>query len=157
MFWLMINLWLFQCQEFAVPDYRSSHLEVSQASQLLQQQQLRRRPSLLSEFHPGSDRWAGSFVFPSRTQPLRCVDTCFINVPLNVLLLFLDNFINPAASGRLSFIYWALLCLLIFWSSSHNSKKTPQTCFRSSWLMLCSGKAGGLGLHSAHLRPWPWA
>ncbi|XP_027481300.1 nuclear receptor corepressor 1 isoform X14 [Zalophus californianus] len=43
-------------QEFAVPDYRSSHLEVSQASQLLQQQQLRRRPSLLSEFHPGSDR-----------------------------------------------------------------------------------------------------
>ncbi|XP_030077994.1 nuclear receptor corepressor 1-like [Microcaecilia unicolor] len=40
-------------QEFAVPDYRSSHLE---ASQLLQQQQLRRRPSLLSEFHPGSDR-----------------------------------------------------------------------------------------------------
>uniref|UniRef100_A0A2K6GGV9 Nuclear receptor corepressor 1 n=1 Tax=Propithecus coquereli TaxID=379532 RepID=A0A2K6GGV9_PROCO len=45
--------------EFAVPDYRSSHLEVSQASQLLQQQQqqqLRRRPSLLSEFHPGSDR-----------------------------------------------------------------------------------------------------
>lgn len=47
-------------QEFAVPDYRSSHLEVSQATQLLQQQQqqqLRRRPSLLSEFHPGSDRW----------------------------------------------------------------------------------------------------
>ncbi|XP_070084344.1 nuclear receptor corepressor 1 isoform X23 [Equus caballus] len=46
-------------QDFAVPDYRSSHLEVSQASQLLQQQQqqqLRRRPSLLSEFHPGSDR-----------------------------------------------------------------------------------------------------
>uniref|UniRef100_A0A7M4F5Y5 Nuclear receptor corepressor 1 n=1 Tax=Crocodylus porosus TaxID=8502 RepID=A0A7M4F5Y5_CROPO len=47
-------------QEFAVPDYRSSHLEVSQATQLLQQQQqqqqLRRRPSLLSEFHPGSDR-----------------------------------------------------------------------------------------------------
>nr|XP_021530424.1 nuclear receptor corepressor 1 isoform X12 [Aotus nancymaae] len=47
-------------QEFAVPDYRSSHIEVSQASQLLQQQQqqqqLRRRPSLLSEFHPGSDR-----------------------------------------------------------------------------------------------------
>ncbi|XP_067571579.1 nuclear receptor corepressor 1 isoform X2 [Pseudorca crassidens] len=46
-------------QEFAVPDYRSSHLEASQASQLLQQQQqqqLRRRPSLLSEFHPGSDR-----------------------------------------------------------------------------------------------------
>ncbi|XP_044795136.2 nuclear receptor corepressor 1 isoform X16 [Bubalus bubalis] len=46
-------------QEFAVPDYRSSHLEVSQASQLLQQQQqqqLRRRPSLLSEFHPGADR-----------------------------------------------------------------------------------------------------
>ncbi|KAM9208665.1 nuclear receptor corepressor 1 isoform 3-T3 [Dugong dugon] len=46
-------------QEFAVPDYRSSHLEVSQTSQLLQQQQqqqLRRRPSLLSEFHPGSDR-----------------------------------------------------------------------------------------------------
>ncbi|XP_045149308.1 nuclear receptor corepressor 1 isoform X6 [Echinops telfairi] len=45
-------------QEFAVPDYRSSHLEVNQASQLLQQQQqhLRRRPSLLSEFHPGSDR-----------------------------------------------------------------------------------------------------
>ncbi|XP_057573043.1 nuclear receptor corepressor 1 isoform X11 [Hippopotamus amphibius kiboko] len=43
-------------QEFAVPDYRPSHLEVSQASQLLQQQQLRRRPSLLSEFHPGSDR-----------------------------------------------------------------------------------------------------
>uniref|UniRef100_A0A6I8N400 Nuclear receptor corepressor 1 n=1 Tax=Ornithorhynchus anatinus TaxID=9258 RepID=A0A6I8N400_ORNAN len=50
-------------QEFTVPDYRSSHLEVSQASQLLQQQQqqqqqqqLRRRPSLLSEFHPGSDR-----------------------------------------------------------------------------------------------------
>ncbi|XP_034845564.1 nuclear receptor corepressor 1 isoform X7 [Mirounga leonina] len=43
-------------QEFAVPDYRSSHLEVSQASQLLQQQQLRRRPSLLSEFHPGPDR-----------------------------------------------------------------------------------------------------
>ncbi|XP_029467150.1 nuclear receptor corepressor 1 isoform X5 [Rhinatrema bivittatum] len=40
-------------QEFAVPDYRTSHLE---ASQLLQQQQLRRRPSLLSEFHPGSDR-----------------------------------------------------------------------------------------------------
>ncbi|XP_038614809.1 nuclear receptor corepressor 1 isoform X6 [Tachyglossus aculeatus] len=48
-------------QEFTVPDYRSSHLEVSQASQLLQQQQqqqqLRRRPSLLSEFHPGSDRF----------------------------------------------------------------------------------------------------
>ncbi|XP_032640256.1 nuclear receptor corepressor 1 isoform X15 [Chelonoidis abingdonii] len=48
-------------QEFAVPDYRSSHLEVSQATQLLQQQQqqqqLRRRPSLLSEFHPGSDRF----------------------------------------------------------------------------------------------------
>ncbi|XP_055991699.1 nuclear receptor corepressor 1 isoform X13 [Sorex fumeus] len=45
-------------QEFAVPDYRSSHLEVSQPPQLLQQQQqqLRRRPSLLSEFHPGSDR-----------------------------------------------------------------------------------------------------
>ncbi|XP_074198178.1 nuclear receptor corepressor 1 isoform X4 [Camelus bactrianus] len=44
-------------QEFAVPDYRSPHLEVSPASQLLQQQQqLRRRPSLLSEFHPGSDR-----------------------------------------------------------------------------------------------------
>ncbi|XP_034502787.1 nuclear receptor corepressor 1 isoform X13 [Ailuropoda melanoleuca] len=44
-------------QEFAVPDYRAPHLEVSQASQLLQQQQqLRRRPSLLSEFHPGSDR-----------------------------------------------------------------------------------------------------
>nr|XP_035156115.2 nuclear receptor corepressor 1 isoform X12 [Callithrix jacchus] len=47
-------------QEFAVPDYRSSHIEVGQASQLLQQQQqqqqLRRRPSLLSEFHPGSDR-----------------------------------------------------------------------------------------------------
>ncbi|XP_053130830.1 nuclear receptor corepressor 1-like isoform X2 [Hemicordylus capensis] len=47
-------------QEFAVPDFRTSHLEVSQASQLLQQQQqqqqLRRRPSLLSEFHPGSDR-----------------------------------------------------------------------------------------------------
>uniref|UniRef100_G3UL04 Nuclear receptor corepressor 1 n=1 Tax=Loxodonta africana TaxID=9785 RepID=G3UL04_LOXAF len=44
-------------QEFAVPDYRSSHLEVGQASQLLQQQQqLRRRPSLLSEFHPGSER-----------------------------------------------------------------------------------------------------
>ncbi|XP_058415587.1 nuclear receptor corepressor 1 isoform X11 [Diceros bicornis minor] len=45
-------------QDFAVPDYRSSHLEVSQASQLLQQQQqqLRRRPSLLSEFHPGSER-----------------------------------------------------------------------------------------------------
>lgn len=37
-------------QEFAVPDYRSSHLEA------LQQQQLRRRPSLLSEFHPGPDR-----------------------------------------------------------------------------------------------------
>ncbi|XP_049632696.1 nuclear receptor corepressor 1 isoform X6 [Suncus etruscus] len=44
-------------QEFAVPDYRSSHLEVNQPPQLLQQQQqLRRRPSLLSEFHPGSDR-----------------------------------------------------------------------------------------------------
>ncbi|XP_078235288.1 nuclear receptor corepressor 1 isoform X4 [Pogona vitticeps] len=48
-------------QEFAVPDFRTSHLEVSQATQLLQQQQqqqqqLRRRPSLLSEFHPGSDR-----------------------------------------------------------------------------------------------------
>ncbi|XP_053424541.1 nuclear receptor corepressor 1 isoform X13 [Nycticebus coucang] len=46
-------------QEFAVPDYRSAHVEVGQASQLLQQQQqqqLRRRPSLLSEFHPGSDR-----------------------------------------------------------------------------------------------------
>ncbi|XP_039177261.1 nuclear receptor corepressor 1-like [Crotalus tigris] len=44
-------------QEFAVPDFRTSHLEVSQGSQLLQQQQqLRRRPSLLSEFHPGSDR-----------------------------------------------------------------------------------------------------
>ncbi|KAG8122571.1 hypothetical protein E2320_018055 [Naja naja] len=43
--------------EFAVPDFRSSHLEVGQGSQLLQQQQqLRRRPSLLSEFHPGSDR-----------------------------------------------------------------------------------------------------
>ncbi|XP_031751921.1 nuclear receptor corepressor 1 isoform X5 [Xenopus tropicalis] len=40
-------------QEFPVPEYRSSHLE---ASQLLQQQQLRRRPSLLSEFHPVSDR-----------------------------------------------------------------------------------------------------
>ncbi|XP_078080657.1 nuclear receptor corepressor 1 isoform X5 [Mustelus asterias] len=41
-------------QEFAVPDYRP-HL---QDSQLLQQQhqQLRRRPSLLSEFHPASDR-----------------------------------------------------------------------------------------------------
>ncbi|XP_067866952.1 nuclear receptor corepressor 1 isoform X5 [Heterodontus francisci] len=40
-------------QEFAVPDYRT-HL---QDSQLLQQhQQLRRRPSLLSEFHPASDR-----------------------------------------------------------------------------------------------------
>ncbi|XP_060704160.1 nuclear receptor corepressor 1 isoform X11 [Hemiscyllium ocellatum] len=39
-------------QEFAVPDYRL------QDSQLLQQQhqQLRRRPSLLSEFHPASDR-----------------------------------------------------------------------------------------------------
>uniref|UniRef100_A0A8C6VDF3 Uncharacterized protein n=1 Tax=Naja naja TaxID=35670 RepID=A0A8C6VDF3_NAJNA len=44
-------------QEFAVPDFRTSHLEVGQGSQLLQQQQqLRRRPSLLSEFHPGSDR-----------------------------------------------------------------------------------------------------
>ncbi|KAL8199022.1 UNVERIFIED_CONTAM: nuclear receptor co-repressor 1 [Gekko kuhli] len=45
-------------KEFAVPDFRTSHLEVSQATQLLQQQQqqLRRRPSLLSEFHPGSDR-----------------------------------------------------------------------------------------------------
>ncbi|XP_062816789.1 nuclear receptor corepressor 1 isoform X2 [Anolis carolinensis] len=43
-------------QEFAVPDFRASHLEVSQATQLLQQQQLRRRPSLLSEFHPGADR-----------------------------------------------------------------------------------------------------
>ncbi|XP_025027010.1 nuclear receptor corepressor 1 isoform X4 [Python bivittatus] len=45
-------------QEFAVPDFRASHLEVSQGTQLLQQQQqqLRRRPSLLSEFHPGSDR-----------------------------------------------------------------------------------------------------
>ncbi|XP_026579101.1 nuclear receptor corepressor 1, partial [Pseudonaja textilis] len=44
--------------EFAVPDFRTSHLEVGQGSQLLQQQQqqLRRRPSLLSEFHPGSDR-----------------------------------------------------------------------------------------------------
>ncbi|MEE6468495.1 hypothetical protein FKM82_008299 [Ascaphus truei] len=40
-------------QEFPVSEYRSSHLE---ASQLLQQQQLRRRPSLLSEFHPGADR-----------------------------------------------------------------------------------------------------
>ncbi|XP_072326140.1 nuclear receptor corepressor 1 isoform X3 [Scyliorhinus torazame] len=39
-------------QEFAVPDYRP-HL---QESQLLQHQQLRRRPSLLSEFHPTSDR-----------------------------------------------------------------------------------------------------
>ncbi|XP_036776542.2 nuclear receptor corepressor 1 isoform X14 [Manis pentadactyla] len=43
-------------QEFAVPEYRSSHLEAGQASQLLQHQQLRRRPSLLSEFHPASDR-----------------------------------------------------------------------------------------------------
>ncbi|KAK2492591.1 hypothetical protein MC885_004439, partial [Smutsia gigantea] len=42
--------------EFAVPEYRSSHLEAGQASQLLQHQQLRRRPSLLSEFHPASDR-----------------------------------------------------------------------------------------------------
>ncbi|XP_063306129.1 nuclear receptor corepressor 1 isoform X12 [Pelobates fuscus] len=41
-------------QEFSVPEYRSSHLE---ATQILQQQQLRRRPSLLSEFHPGSDRY----------------------------------------------------------------------------------------------------
>ncbi|XP_053562089.1 nuclear receptor corepressor 1 isoform X2 [Bombina bombina] len=41
-------------QDFQVPEYRSSHLE---SSQLLQQQQhLRRRPSLLSEFHPGADR-----------------------------------------------------------------------------------------------------
>ncbi|XP_018427583.1 PREDICTED: nuclear receptor corepressor 1-like, partial [Nanorana parkeri] len=40
-------------QEFSIPEYRNAHLE---ASQLLQQQQLRRRPSLLSEFHPGSDR-----------------------------------------------------------------------------------------------------
>uniref|UniRef100_A0A670ZG01 Uncharacterized protein n=1 Tax=Pseudonaja textilis TaxID=8673 RepID=A0A670ZG01_PSETE len=48
----------FPSQEFAVPDFRTSHLEVGQGSQLLQQQQqqLRRRPSLLSEFHPGSDR-----------------------------------------------------------------------------------------------------
>jgi nuclear receptor co-repressor 1 len=46
-------------QEFAVPDYCSSRIEVSQASKLLQQQQqeqLLRRPSLLSEFHQGSDR-----------------------------------------------------------------------------------------------------
>uniref|UniRef100_A0A8C5QVM5 Nuclear receptor corepressor 1 n=1 Tax=Leptobrachium leishanense TaxID=445787 RepID=A0A8C5QVM5_9ANUR len=41
-------------QEFSVPEYRSSHLEATQILQ--QQQQLRRRPSLLSEFHPGSDR-----------------------------------------------------------------------------------------------------
>ncbi|KAM9320695.1 LOW QUALITY PROTEIN: nuclear receptor corepressor 1 [Gastrophryne carolinensis] len=40
-------------QEFSIQEYRNAHLE---ASQLLQQQQLRRRPSLLSEFHPGSDR-----------------------------------------------------------------------------------------------------
>lgn len=40
-------------QEFPIPEYRNAHLE---ASQLLQQQQLRRRPSLLSEFHPGADR-----------------------------------------------------------------------------------------------------
>ncbi|KAG8450414.1 hypothetical protein GDO86_002901 [Hymenochirus boettgeri] len=38
-------------QEFPVPEYRTSHLEASQI-----QQQLRRRPSLLSEFHPVSDR-----------------------------------------------------------------------------------------------------
>ncbi|MGH0171703.1 UNVERIFIED_CONTAM: hypothetical protein FKN15_076838 [Acipenser sinensis] len=46
-------------QDFAVPDYRPHLQEVSNASQLLQhqqQQQLRRRPSLLSEFHPGTDR-----------------------------------------------------------------------------------------------------
>ncbi|XP_069040617.1 nuclear receptor corepressor 1 isoform X9 [Lepisosteus oculatus] len=43
-------------QEFAVPDYRPHLQEVSSASQLLQQQQLRRRPSLLSEFHPGTER-----------------------------------------------------------------------------------------------------
>ncbi|XP_072909151.1 nuclear receptor corepressor 1 isoform X3 [Hemitrygon akajei] len=41
-------------QEFAVPDYRS-HLQDSQLLQQQQHQQLRRRPSLLSEFHP-SDR-----------------------------------------------------------------------------------------------------
>uniref|UniRef100_A0A8C4SEX2 N-CoR GPS2-interacting domain-containing protein n=1 Tax=Erpetoichthys calabaricus TaxID=27687 RepID=A0A8C4SEX2_ERPCA len=42
-------------QDFAVPEFRAQ--EVSSASQILQQQQqLRRRPSLLSEFHPGSDR-----------------------------------------------------------------------------------------------------
>ncbi|XP_063811920.1 nuclear receptor corepressor 1 isoform X4 [Pseudophryne corroboree] len=40
-------------QDFPLSEYRNAHLE---ASQLLQQQQLRRRPSLLSEFHPGSDR-----------------------------------------------------------------------------------------------------
>lgn len=37
-------------QEFSIPEYRNAHLEA------LQQQQLRRRPSLLSEFHPVSDR-----------------------------------------------------------------------------------------------------
>lgn len=44
-------------QEFPLPEYRNAHLE---ASQLLQQQQLRRRPSLLSEFHPGADRYVFS-------------------------------------------------------------------------------------------------
>ncbi|KAI1902904.1 hypothetical protein AGOR_G00021110 [Albula goreensis] len=42
-------------QDFAVPDYRAHLQEVTSTSQLLQQQQ-RRRPSLLSEFHPGVER-----------------------------------------------------------------------------------------------------
>uniref|UniRef100_A0A8C9T7R4 Nuclear receptor corepressor 1 n=1 Tax=Scleropages formosus TaxID=113540 RepID=A0A8C9T7R4_SCLFO len=40
--------------EFGVSDYRAHLQDVSSASQLLQQQ--RRRPSLLSEFHPGAER-----------------------------------------------------------------------------------------------------